>query len=165
MSPPVVHFVVCVLPQIFGRFYTVLSVAAPVFGRFYAVLPVAASKIRFLSVIGSPGFFHVWTRFNCFDLLEEPERTKKPEKSKNDEDNIRGKKPANRIEDSSSSSGSSSDSSDSSDSSSEDDETASQTEKSGKSDADDKVREHVKRMIEYSELLPPSPWAQNYWSF
>jgi len=71
---------------------------------------------------------------------KEPERTKKPEKSKNDEDNIRGKKPANRIEDSSSSSGSSSDSSDSSDSSSEDDETASQTEKSGKSDADDKVK-------------------------
>ena len=33
---------------------------------------------------------------------------------------------------------------------------------SGKSDADDKVREHVKRIIKYSELLPPSPWAQNY---
>ena len=41
-------------PQIFGRFYTVLSVTAPIFGRFYAVLPVTASKIGFLSVIGSP---------------------------------------------------------------------------------------------------------------
>ena len=33
---------------------TILSVAAPIFGHFYAVLPVAASKIGFLSVIGSP---------------------------------------------------------------------------------------------------------------
>ena len=40
-------------PQVFGRFYTVLSVAAPIFKRFYAVLPVSASKIEFLSVIGS----------------------------------------------------------------------------------------------------------------
>ena len=48
--------------QIFGRFYTVLSVAAQIFGHFYAVLPVTASKIGFLSVIidnGSPSFFHV----------------------------------------------------------------------------------------------------------
>ena len=34
-------------------------VAAPIFERFYTVLPVAASKIGFLWVIGSPGFFHV----------------------------------------------------------------------------------------------------------
>jgi len=48
--------------KFFGRFYTVLSVAAPIFGRFYAVLPVAASK-NYISVgdriTGSPGFFHV----------------------------------------------------------------------------------------------------------
>ena len=36
--------------------YFVVRVASPIFGRFYAVLPVAASKIGFLSVIGSPGF-------------------------------------------------------------------------------------------------------------
>ena len=51
-------------PVIFGRFYAVLSVAAPIVGRFYAVLSVTASKIGFLSVIGSPGFIHVWFLYN-----------------------------------------------------------------------------------------------------
>ena len=44
-------------PKLFGRFYTVLSVAAPICGRFYTVLPVAASKIGFLTdhrITGSP---------------------------------------------------------------------------------------------------------------
>ena len=64
MSPPVVHFVVCVAAPNFWAFLH-SSVAAPIFGRSYAVLPVATRHLKsWISVsdriTGSTGFFPVW---------------------------------------------------------------------------------------------------------